>query len=120
MGSYNPNPGPETNPEVKQQQNIQQELNSEEITMISMLINSVYYFIDCVFISKSKNKYRLVALHHSRVLCDKYYPTEMSCRIAFDEMFKDKAWSEEVKAEWTRFFDPDKPWLEKKCRCLES
>jgi hypothetical protein len=120
MGQYNPNPGPEINPEQNQQQDIQQELNTEEKPVISRLINSVYFFIDCVYILKSKDKYRLVALHHRRVLCDKYYSTERGCRIAFQKMFKDKAWSEEEKADWSPFYDPDKRWLEEKQSHLEN
>jgi hypothetical protein len=119
MGQYNSYPGPETNPGLKQQM-VRQELKTEDIPMISMLINSVYYFIECVFILQSKDKFRLVALHQSRVLCDKYYNTVRGCRIAFDKLFKNKAWNEEIKAEWSHFYDPDKQWLEKKCSYLES
>jgi hypothetical protein len=120
MGQYNPNPGPEINPEQKQQQIIRQEINTEEKPVISRLINSVYFFIDCVYILKSKDKYRLVALHHRRVLCDKDYSTLRGCRIAFDKIFKDKAWRSKVKADWSHFYDPDKRWLEKKHRHLET
>jgi hypothetical protein len=108
MGQYNPNPGPEINPEQEQQQIIRQEINTEEKAMISRLINSILYYIECVFILRSRGKFRLVALQHRRVLIDKYYPTERGCRIAFQKMFKDKAWSEEEKADWSPFYDPDK------------
>jgi hypothetical protein len=120
MGQYNPYPGHGTNPELKQKQKIWQELYPGEKPMISMLINSVYYFIDCVFILQAKDNFRLVALHQGRVLCDKDYATVRGCRIAFDKMYKNKAWSEEIKAEWSHFYDPDKRWLEKKCIYLES
>ena len=43
MGSFNPNPGPEINPELKQQQTIFQELNPGEKPGILTLINSVHY-----------------------------------------------------------------------------
>jgi hypothetical protein len=118
MGSLNPNPGPEINPGHNQQQIIRQEINTVEKPVISRLINSVYYFIDCVYIIKLKNKYRLVALHHNRVLLDKYYPTVKGCRIAFQKMYKDKAWYEDTKAQWSHFYDPDKEWLEEKCKNL--
>jgi hypothetical protein len=107
MGQYNPNPGAEINPEVKEKQ------------MISMLTNSVYYFIQDVFILKIKDKYRLVALHQRKVLMDKCYPTERGCRMAFQYFFKDKALSEDVKANWSQFYNPDKRWLEKRCKYLE-
>ena len=116
MGSFNSFPGTEINPELKRQQ----EINSAEKPVVSRLINSVYYFIDCVYILKSENKYRLVALHYGRVLCDKYYPTIRGCRIAFEKLFKDKAWDETVKANWSGFYDPDKEWLDENQSCLEG
>ena len=120
MGQYKPDPGAGINPELKQQQTIKQEPGTEEKIMISILINSVHYFIQYVFILQTKNKYRLVALHDNRVLIDKYYHTEKGCRIAFQKLFKDKAWSEDIKAQWSHFYDPDKHWMDKKCKYLES
>ena len=120
MDSFNSYPGPEINPEFKQHQDIRQEINTGEKPVISRLINSVYYFIDCVYILKSENKYRLVALQHRKVLLDKYYPTLKGCRIAFQKLFKDKSWKEEVKADWSHFYDPDKRWLEENYSCLKS
>ena len=119
MGSYNPNPVPEINPEHRQQQIIRQEINIGKKTVISRLINSVLYFIQCVFILQTKDKYRLVVLHHRKVLFDKYYPTLRGCKIAFQIMFKDKAWSEDIKAQWSHLYDPDQEWLEEKCKNLE-
>lgn len=118
MEQYNPNPRPGINPELKQQPTILLELNPGEKPVISLLINSIYYFIDCVYILKSKNRYRLVVLQHSKVLFDKYYPTVRGCRIAFQKFFKEKAWSEEIKAQWSHFYDPDSEWLEEKCKNL--
>ena len=119
MGSFNPNQGPEINPELNQQQIIRQELNPGEKLLISYLFNSVYYFIQDVFILKIKDQYRLVALHNNRVLIDRYYHTDRGCRIAFQKYFKDKAWSDEVKANWSDFYDPDKEWLKEKCKNLK-
>jgi hypothetical protein len=118
MGSFNPNPGQGINPELKQQ-TIFQELNPGEKTVISRLINSIYYFIDCVFILKIKDKYRLVAQHNGVVLYDNYYTTEIGGKIAFDKIFKDKAWAEDIKAQWSHLYDPDIDWLEEKCKNLE-
>jgi transcriptional regulator with XRE-family HTH domain len=85
-----------------------------EKAMISILINSIFYFIDCVYILKLENKYRLVALHHRHLICNKYYTTERACKIAFQKMFKEKIWLEGVKAIWTQFYPPEQKWLEKK------
>jgi hypothetical protein len=108
MRKFNPSPGPGIDPAAK-----------TDIT-ISMLINSIYYYIECVFILRTQNKYRLVVLQHSRVLFDKEYPTEIGCRIAFTKFFKDKAWDEGVTPQWSHFYDPDKDWLEEKQTRLEK
>jgi len=108
MGQFNANTGPEITP------------GTNEETTISILINSTYYFIEYVFILRTKNKYRLVALHHCRVLLDQSYPSERGCRIAFAKLFKDKAWDETIKPEWSPFYDPDKEWFEEKQRRLEK
>jgi hypothetical protein len=83
---------------------------------ISMLINSVYYFIECVFILDFQDHYRLVALHNGKVLIDASYETLRGARIAFARLYGDKAWSEEIKAQWSHFYDPDTRWLEKKTK----
>jgi len=102
VGQYNPNKVPGKTPEV-----------NEDIT-ISLLINSVHYFIQCVYIIHSKNKYRLVALHNRRVLINQDYSTEKGCRIAFGRVFKDRAWDKRVTPFWSQFYNPDKKWLEEK------
>ena len=112
--------GTEKNPELKQQQPVRQETKADEDFMISMLINSIYYFIDCVYIIQLKDKYRLVVLQRCTVLLDKYYPTERGCKIAFQKLFKDKAWSEEITANWSHFYDPDQQWLAEKQSRLET
>jgi len=108
MGQYNPNTGQVINPE-----------ENEDI-MISRLINSMHYFLDCVYIIKSKNKYRLVVLQHQRVLIDQYYSTEKGCRIALGKIYNDRAWDKTVKAKWTPFYNPDKKWLEEKQNRIEN
>lgn len=83
---------------------------------ISMLINSVYYFIECVFILDFHDHYRLVALHSGKVLIDASYETLRGARIAFSKLYGDKAWSEEIKAQWSHFYDPDARWLDEKTK----
>jgi transcriptional regulator with XRE-family HTH domain len=91
-----------------------------EKTTISRLINSIFYFIDFVYIIKLTNKYRLVALHKQRVLCDCYFLSFEECKIAFDKLFKEKTWEERVKADWSHFYPPDQNWLAKNQSYLES
>ena len=78
---------------------------------ISRLINSIFYFIDVVFILKKDDKYRLIALHRRRELIDSTYPTFRGAKIAFSKFNKDKPWKKDVKAEWSHFYNPDKSWL---------
>jgi hypothetical protein len=103
-----------------QQQTTQQTPDPVTEPTISILINSIHYFIECVYILRSKNKYRLVVLQHSRVLLDKEYPTANGGRIAFARLFKYKAWDETIKAKWSHFYDPEKEWLDEKCRPLKA
>ena len=55
---------------------------------ISLLTNSIYYFIECVFILDLHDHYRLVVLHLGRVLTDASYETLRGARIAFSKMYK--------------------------------
>ena len=88
----------------------------KKATTISLLINSAYYFIECVYILHRYDHYRLVALHNGIVLTDARYKTSKGARIAFSKRYKKKAWSDEVKAEWSCFYDPDAGWLEERVK----
>jgi transcriptional regulator with XRE-family HTH domain len=91
-----------------------------EILMISRLINSIHYLIDCVFIGVLKNKFRLVVLQHQEVLYDQYFSSFEKCQMAFDKIFIYKAWSEKTKANWSHLYPPDQDWLAEKQSYLES
>jgi hypothetical protein len=120
MGGFKRNTKPGTYLVQNQEQLIQQELNPGEKIEISRLNNSIHYFVYCAFIIKLKNKYRLVALHKQRVLCDCYFLSYEECQIAFDKLFKEKTWKEGVKADWSHFYPPDQNWLAKKQSYLEN
>lgn len=70
-----------------------------------LLINPAYYFLECVYILYKKGHYRLVVLHNSRVLTYRNYRTLRGAKIAFQKIYKNKAWKEGVKASW----DPPNP-----------
>ncbi len=91
-------------------------IQEKKPTNISMLINSIHYFIQCVFILDFDDHYRLVALHNGKVLIDASYETLRGAKIAFAKMYGYKAWSEETKAKWSHFYDPDTRWLEAKTK----
>lgn len=81
---------------------------------ISLLINSVYYFIECVFILELASHYRLIVLHRGKVLTDTVYRTIRGARIAFAKLYRSNAWRPDIKPYWTPFYNPDEEWLQEK------
>ncbi|MCP5104732.1 MAG: hypothetical protein GY950_15210, partial [bacterium] len=63
------------------------EYRKEDPVKISLLINSIYYFIESVFIMELREGYRLLVLHRGRVLADEIYKTVKGARIAFVKMY---------------------------------
>lgn len=89
------------------------EMGSPDNTLI-LLINSIFYFLECVYILYKKDYHQLVVLHHNRVLTYKNYKTLRGAKIAFQRLYKNKAWKIGVKAQWTPPYQVDYDWLEKK------
>jgi hypothetical protein len=88
-------------------------------TSISLLINSIYYFLNCVFIMEQTEieksyRFRLIVIHNNRLIYDDYFKSIKGAKIAFQKRFCDRAWRENVKAEWRHVDDPDQPWLDEK------
>jgi hypothetical protein len=79
---------------------------------VCILINSIYFFVGSVFISDLKGNYRLIANHNGKILFDKSYPTLRGAKIAFSKLFGPRSWRENVKAEWSDFYDADANWLD--------
>jgi hypothetical protein len=94
-------------------------VQEKKTTTISLLINSVYFFIGCVFIVDLHDHYRLVAVHNGRLLTDASYETLRGARIAFSKLYRNKAWKEGIKAQWSPFYDPDIRWLEEKTKDIK-
>jgi len=82
----------------------------KESTLV-ILINSVYYFLGCVYILKKRDSFQLVALHNGRVLTYRDYGTLRGAKIAFQKLYRDKAWQLGVKAMWTHPYEADGDWL---------
>ncbi len=83
---------------------------------ISILINSVYYFFDCVFIVQSVSDYRLIIYHNGGFFFDKTFRTLRGARIAFTKLFQERCWEKNKKSEWSFFYEPGECWLkERKC-----
>jgi len=84
---------------------------------IILLVNSPYYFLGCVFIAvENSESYRLVVLHNNRVLTDIRYKTVRGAKIAFSKFYREKAWREDIKADWSITYPPDADWLEERLR----
>jgi hypothetical protein len=89
-------------------------------TGISRLLNSIYYFLDCVFIAFSEGNYRLVILHYDKVIMDADYHTLRGAKIAFAKFFGEKAWGQEVHPLWSQTYQPDRDWLAEKQAILKK
>ena len=86
----------------------------ERQNLLVILINSVYYFLECVYILERLDHFYLVAIHNGRVLTYRGYNSLRGAKIAFQNLYRDKAWKEGVKAEWTHRYPADNDWLEEK------
>jgi hypothetical protein len=80
---------------------------------LSILENSVYYFLSHVFIMKKSGMYWLVVLRDNRLLTYCSYKTPRGAKIAFSKLYE-SGWKEDVKAKWGPFFNPDNKWLKEK------
>jgi hypothetical protein len=80
---------------------------------ISRLNNSIYYFLQYVFIMVVENGFNLRVIHNNRLELDKVFKSLRGAKMAFTKLFKEKAWKN-VQAEWSPFYDPDKYWIVEK------
>ena len=89
---------------------------------ISLLINSIYYSISTCFILTEGNYYRLLAIRkdEGKILIDKCFKTLKGARIAFAKKFKKLAWSDDVTAQWSPFYSPNREWIEEKLSGAEK
>ncbi|MCU0286901.1 MAG: hypothetical protein MUF15_10940 [Acidobacteria bacterium] len=85
--------------------------NNESTIQISLLVNSIYFFIESVFIISVDGGYRLIAIHQGRLLTDETYKTSRGARIAFSKFYGYKAWKDGIKAQWSRFYSPEAKWI---------
>ncbi len=81
---------------------------------ITVLENSIYYFLESVFIDIQKGGCRLIVTHQNHVLTDCTYKSIRAAKIAFSRMYREKAWEDGVKTIWTLPYLPDDDWLVKK------
>ena len=98
--------------------------HANQKVFISRLINSVYYSISTCFIMEStvsnQVEYRLLVIHKKKVLADRNYRTLRGAKIAFKRQFKNMAWIDDVAAEWSHFYPPNRDWIEEKLAAAEK
>jgi hypothetical protein len=88
----------------------------EQSGKISLLINAIFFFLECAFIEEVADAggYRLVVNHKGRVLTDRCYDSTRGARIAFSRMYHTQGLTEGVRAEWSHFYPPEGKWLKKR------
>ncbi|MCP5049596.1 MAG: hypothetical protein GY940_20670 [bacterium] len=80
---------------------------TDEEEKISVLTNSLDFFLGSVFMLRDNESYRLVVMHNERVLIDEPYKTAKGAKIAFYRFCRYRVWKEGVKPRWTPFYNPD-------------
>jgi phosphomevalonate kinase len=101
-------------PGLKQNEGLDRE--AEKPIQISSLLNSIYYFIEMVFIMTVKDGYRLIAIQQKKLLTDKIYKTAGGARAAFLRRYEKNAWRADVTADWSHFYTPITGWCDKTLR----
>jgi hypothetical protein len=78
-------------------------ISDEENSKVSVLTNSICYFLDSVFILNDDEHYRLVVLHNGRLLVDEHYKTAKGSKIAFARFYGNRLWKHGAKPRWSPF-----------------
>lgn len=81
---------------------------------ISILISSIYYFLDFVFIISEGGCFRLVVMHNKQLITYRTYKSVKAAKIAFSRLFAAKAWKEGIKPNWSVFYHPAVEWLKER------
>ena len=84
---------------------------------ISMLINSVYYLLETVFILNSPeiDGYILFVIGlDGKIITDNIYKSAAAARKAFVNIYSHKARIDGVKPHWSPWYSPDSDWLDEK------
>ena len=104
MGSKNQTP----------QTSLDQCLETVKITNISNLVNSVFYFLQHVFITIADGDYHLLVIRDNQVLWYKNYKSIKGAKIAFSKRFGHMAYKPSIRKVWSPPYPPDGDWLIKK------
>jgi len=89
-------------------------------TKISILISSIYYFLDFVYIMAEGGCFRLVVMHNKQLLTYRTYKTLKAARAAFTRFYGAKAWKEGLKPNWSVFYQPAAKWLNERKEVIDK
>ncbi len=98
----------------------QDENGTDQKLTIYRLLNSVQFYLECVFILAEENNFQLVIIHGGNVLMDAQYNTLRGARIAFTKYFGQRASKEEAKPNWSHSYHPDPQWIEDNFQILRK
>ena len=87
---------------------------NNENTLISRMINSVFYFLKFAFILKEGNHYRLVVIQHRNKIIDMNYKTLKGAKIACIKMLRNRFKNNQMKPLWSFLYPADEKWLKDK------
>ena len=90
---------------------------SQEIE-ISMLLNAIHYFLDCVFIIHGHRQYRLLVFMSDNILLDQQYTSLKGAKIAFKKFYGHQACIKGINARWDEYI-PESWWIKKKMEILD-
>lgn len=80
--------------------------------VISILLNSLYFFLHDVIVLKEGKNYKLIVKHNDEFIVEKNYKTLRGAKIAFSKMFQYKAVDEEHSyLHWSPLYSPEPSWL---------
>lgn len=92
----------------------QEKMAQPDLFLVSVLMNSVFYFIENALIVSNNGRFRLLVIHQGVLLTDEYYGSVKGAKIAFRKFWGYKAWKADVQSEWSHFYPPDGQWLDEK------
>jgi len=89
--------------------NIQE--NCEIPVKVCSLLNSVFYFFNWVYIIEERDNFRLVVFHNNQTVFNETYRTLRGARIAFSKFFGNRVFNDNLKPEWSKFYEPEQKWM---------
>lgn len=93
---------------------------ADEEIKISILVSSVYYFLEFVFIIAEGGCFRLVVMHNNKLLTYKAFKSVKAARAGFTRLYGSKVWKEGLKPNWSLFYHPAAKWLDERRKVIDK